>query len=95
MKAVEVRDKLVGVLQLDLVGPGLASEHETEILPTPPSRWYLTGFLVPFEARESQRDEMRNQSKPRCFLRETPSVSNAGSARAVIYALLIESPKFI
>ena len=57
MKSVEVRDKLVYVLRLDLVGPDPGDEHETEILPTPPSRWYLTGFLVPFEARESVRDE--------------------------------------
>jgi Helicase conserved C-terminal domain len=57
MKSVEVRDKLVEVLRLDLAGPEPGDEHETEVLPTPPSRWYLTGFLVPFEARESQRDE--------------------------------------
>ena len=57
MKSVEVRDKLVDVLRLDLVGPEPGDEHETEILPTPPSRWYLTGFLVPFEAREDQSDK--------------------------------------
>ncbi len=57
MKSVEVRDKLVDVLRLDLVGPEPGGKHETEILPTPPSRWYLTGFLIPFEAPDSQRSD--------------------------------------
>src|ERR1039458_9250156 len=55
MKSVEVRDMLVDVLRLDLIGPEPGGQHQTEILPTPPSRWYLTGFLIPFEAPDSQR----------------------------------------
>ena len=57
MKAVEVRDQLVDVLRLDLIGPEPGSALEKELLPTPPSRWYLTGFLIPFEAPDSQRSD--------------------------------------
>src|SRR4051794_33704062 len=55
MKSVEVRAKLVEALQLDLVGPENGSDLEAEILNQAPSRWYLTGFLVPLEASEAQR----------------------------------------
>lgn len=56
---LEVRSDLVRALQLDLVGPGPGDELETELLRQQPSRWYLTGFLVPLGAPDSQRiDEM-------------------------------------
>ncbi|MEO5728300.1 MAG: helicase, partial [Byssovorax sp.] len=42
---VQVRDHLVDVLARDLVG---AEPHE--VLSVAPSRWYLTGFLVPHQA---------------------------------------------
>ena len=53
----EIRDQLAAALELDLVGPAPSSEHEAERLEIPPSRWYLTGFLVPYEAPASQRHE--------------------------------------
>ncbi len=55
MKPVEVRSELADALKLDLVGPSerLGSPHE--VLPQAPSRWYLTGFLVPLDADQSQR----------------------------------------
>src|SRR5271154_5150591 len=55
MKSVEIREDLINALRLDLIGPGPGHPHESEILPQAPSRWYLTGFLVPYEAPESQR----------------------------------------
>src|SRR5712691_4417797 len=55
MKQVELRNSLVDVLRLDLVGPEPGSQLESELLPTAPSRWYLTGLLIPFEAPDSQR----------------------------------------
>ena len=55
MKPVELRNGLVDVLRLDLVGPEPGSLLQSELLPTAPSRWYLTGFLIPFEAPDSQR----------------------------------------
>ncbi|MBS1982663.1 MAG: hypothetical protein JST16_00710, partial [Bdellovibrionales bacterium] len=63
MKAVEVREQLVNAVLIDLVGPvsGLAagSHLENEVLPatTTPSRWYLTGFLVPFESKLADKTE--------------------------------------
>jgi len=55
MESVEVREQLLDALRLDLVGPEKGSELEDEVLPQSPSRWYLTGFLVPLEAGEEQR----------------------------------------
>jgi hypothetical protein len=52
---VEVRSQLVEALRLDLVGPESGSELEAEVLPQVPSRWYLTGFLVPLDAEDTQR----------------------------------------
>lgn len=46
-RPIDVRDQLVEALRLDLIGPENGSELETEVLPQAPSRWYLTGFLVP------------------------------------------------
>ena len=40
--SAEARERLVGALRADLVGPFA----EEEALPLPPSRWYLTGFLA-------------------------------------------------
>ena len=57
MKPIEVRAQLVNALRLDLVGPENDSELATKVLPQAPSRWYLTGFLVPLEAGEAQRQD--------------------------------------
>jgi len=53
--SVEVRADLVHALRLDLVGPEPESPLKDESLDTPPSRWYLTGFLVPTTAGEAQK----------------------------------------
>ena len=52
-----VRAHLVETLRRDLVGPrhGGDADLETEILPARPSRWYLTGYLVPRGAPAAQR----------------------------------------
>ena len=47
--------QLVNALQLDLIGPGPGDVLESELLRQHPSRWYLTGFLVPFGASDAQR----------------------------------------
>ena len=53
--SAEVRTKLVRELGLDLVGPRNDDpELANETLPEPPSRWYMTGFLVPIGAPERQ-----------------------------------------
>lgn len=55
MKPMEVRTELADALKLDLVGPSERLGSPAEVLPQAPSRWYLTGFLVPLDAEQSQR----------------------------------------
>jgi len=43
----ENRSKLVEALNLDLVGPCPGHAFANELLPENPTRWYLTGYLVP------------------------------------------------
>ncbi len=57
MTSVEVRSKLVEALRLDLVGPSDSVGDPAEVLPQAPSRWYLTGFLVPLEGGSQRADE--------------------------------------
>ncbi len=47
--SLEVRDRLVEALRLDLVGPWAGKALADERLPgwVRPSNWYLTGFLIP------------------------------------------------
>ena len=52
-----VRSHLIDALEAELVGPfqkapGAASSDAPELLRLPPSRWYLTGFLVPRDLGE-------------------------------------------
>lgn len=54
MTSAQVRTELVRALKLDLVGPGITLGEAQEALPQPPSRWYLTGYLVPREAPMEQ-----------------------------------------
>lgn len=48
--SVEVRSQLVESLKLDLVGPWPGHPFERELIPENPTRWYLTGYLVPEDA---------------------------------------------
>lgn len=63
MNSVGVRQKLIDALRLDLVGPDNGSALEREILPQSPSRWYLTGFLVPLDAPLEKRVEEGDESQ--------------------------------
>jgi hypothetical protein len=64
VKPFDVRSRLVEALRLDLIGPENGSELESEALPQAPSRWYLTGFLVPpEEASEAQRSDETAQDE--------------------------------
>ena len=55
----DVRKQLVEALRLDMVGPDPTRNlgRPDEVLPQAPSRWYLTGFLVPLDAGDEQRVE--------------------------------------
>ena len=57
MTSLDVRGRLVDALAFDLIGPEPDSQLAEEILPQPPSQWYLTGFLAPFDADPEQRSE--------------------------------------
>lgn len=58
MNSSDVRTSLVNALRLDLIGPDVDDKaRASEVLPTSPSTWYLTGFLVPFEAAEADPTE--------------------------------------
>lgn len=62
MTSDDVRKKLSEALVLDLIGPEPDSPLASETLSQSPSRWYLTGFLVPTEAAERQRaDETQEE----------------------------------
>lgn len=59
--AATVRSRILDALHLDLVGPSPGEPahavYAEEVLPSTPSRWYLTGFLVPYEAPPNQRSD--------------------------------------
>lgn len=58
MTPVEVRQKLVHALGTDLIGPDRDdADLHSEVLPQAPSRWYLTGFLVPIDADEEGKSD--------------------------------------
>jgi len=73
MTPVEVRSLLVDALKTDLVGPPNDSKLASEILAQNPSRWYLTGFLVPLDADESQKTDETAQEG-------TDEVSDSGGS---------------
>jgi hypothetical protein len=53
--SASIRQELVKALRLDLVGPDNDHPFAQELLPDAPSRWYLTGFLLPTGAPLEQR----------------------------------------
>jgi len=57
MTPADVRTRLTSALRLDLIGPDPGEPQVTEVLNVPPSRWYLTGFLVPWSAPLRQKQD--------------------------------------
>ena len=55
--SAEARDKLVEALELDLIGPSNGHPFEHELLPRSPRTWYLTGMLVPVDAKVEARED--------------------------------------
>lgn len=57
----DVREELVYALRDDLIGPDpddrRDAAHLTETLSAPPSSWYLTGFLAPFEQKNEDKED--------------------------------------
>jgi hypothetical protein len=73
MTPVTVRSHLSDALKLDLVGPSDGLCSLDEVLPQAPSRWYLTGFIVPLEAEAAQRSDVDS----------TEEVDEAGDAAGI------------
>jgi len=63
MTSADVRARLIHALRLDLVGPELGEPQVTELLRLQPSRWYLTGFLVPWNAPATQKSDEDEQGE--------------------------------
>ncbi len=63
MTAADVRARLAHALRLDLIGPEPEEPQEAEIVDRPPSRWYLTGFLAPWNAPASQKEDEEGQEE--------------------------------
>ncbi|MGH7556094.1 MAG: DISARM system helicase DrmA, partial [Longimicrobiales bacterium] len=65
--SLQIRDTLVDALRLDLIGPSPGHALEAEVLEQHPSRWYLTGFLVPTGASLEQRSEEAGTEQAELF----------------------------
>lgn len=70
MNSAMVRSSMIDALRLDLIGPGETLGDPArmlgdprEILPQRPSTWYLTGFLVPLDAKPEQRCDAEAQDE--------------------------------
>ena len=60
--SAEIRSHLVDALTLDLVGPTPKdSKYQEEILTQAPSKWYLTGFLAPYNSADDTADDDFNE----------------------------------
>jgi hypothetical protein len=75
---IEVRQDLLHALQIDLVGPSGPLGDQHEVLPQAPSRWYLTGFLVPTDADEDQRYDPNSADE----VDQTPAVATVDENQA-------------
>ncbi len=62
MKSDDVRQHLIDALEADLIGPyrrkpGEVTSDAPEVLRFAPSRWYLTGFIIPRDLRNGHQEE--------------------------------------
>lgn len=63
MTSADVRARLIHALRLDLIGPEPNEPQAAEILPISPSRFYLTGFLAPWNAPAAQKADDDEQGE--------------------------------
>jgi len=90
MASAQVRDKLTEALALDLIGPEPGSALDFETIDRAPSKWYLTGWLVPVEYKKEPKAKAREpDSGPTLFTEddedlgqtaEEPGKSDEGNA---------------
>jgi hypothetical protein len=65
MNAEQVRASLLSALTLDLIGPDPSADGgaQAEMIATAPSKWYLSGFLVPHQAKWEDRSDETAQDE--------------------------------
>lgn len=63
MTSADVRARLTHSLRLDLIGPAPAEPQAAEVLDRAPTRWYLSGFLAPWNAPASQKEDEEGQEE--------------------------------
>jgi hypothetical protein len=65
MNAEQVRASLLSALTLDLIGPDPSADGvaQAEVIATAPSKWYLSGFLVPHQAKWEDRSDVMAQDE--------------------------------
>jgi len=63
MTSADVRARISHALRLDLIGPEPDEPQVSEVLSAPPSRWYLTGFLAPWSAPATQKQDSDDQGE--------------------------------
>jgi hypothetical protein len=63
MESVQVRMRLTGAVGIDLIGPGAEDVRCSEILDRAPTRWYLSGFLAPWNAPAVQKEDGEGQEE--------------------------------
>lgn len=75
--SLEVRERLVEALRLDLVGPWARHALAEELLPGRARPWsgYLTGFLIPWDAPSEQGAGMDEDEDPRALREAWASLS--------------------
>lgn len=89
IEPMQIRASLLDALQVDLIGPSGALGDHRETLPQAPSRWYLTGFLVPTDADENQRfdpnsDDEVDQAPAVAAVDENQTPEQAASKRSYL-----------
>jgi hypothetical protein len=63
MTSADVRARLTHSLRLDLIGPAAAEPQAAEVLNRAPTRWYLSGFLAPWNAPAAQKEDEEGQEE--------------------------------
>jgi hypothetical protein len=83
---IQIRAPFADALQVDLIGPSGPLGDHREVLPQAPSRWYLTGFLVPTDADDDQRydpnsDDEVDQAPAKATVDENQTTAQDASKR--------------
>lgn len=89
--SADVRQELMHALRLDLIGPDAeaSEDYQEEVLTQAPSKWYLSGFLVPYEASVSDRSDPFKDDEIDEVSRQSPgddeNTPEAASARKALF----------